>query len=106
MPKTADCYLEIHPWAILEQGFHPDRAEISESLFSLANEYQGVRGFFEEGYSGQSLIGVYVNGVYEEKFGANSAYKGISNRLAFMVNTVNWLWTRLEVDGELLDMHQ
>jgi maltose phosphorylase len=105
MPKTADRYLEIHPWTILERGFHPDRAEISESLFSLANEYQGARGFFDEGYSGQGLIGVYVNGVYEEKFGVNSAYKGISNRLAFMVNTVNWLWTRLEMDGETLDLH-
>jgi maltose phosphorylase len=107
MAKIADQYLEVHPWKIIEEGFHPDRSEVSESLFSLANEHQGVRGFFDEGYSGESLVGVYLNGIYEERFAAEpSAYKGISNRLCFMVNTVNWLHTRLELDGETLDLAQ
>lgn len=102
--KNADQYLKIHPWKIIEEGFHPDHSEISESLFSLANEHQGVRGFFEEGYSGTSLIGVYLNGIFEQRFTEGSAYKGVSNRLAFMVNTVNWLATRVSVDGETLDL--
>ncbi len=104
MAKIADQYLLIDPWKIIEEGFHPDHSLVSESLFSLANEHQGVRGFFDEGYSGQSLIGAYLNGIYEEVFVGGSAYKGISNRLAFMVNTVNWLYTRIEVDGETLDL--
>lgn len=104
MAKTADQYLLVHPWKIIEQGFHADRSQVSESLFTLANEHQGVRGYFEEGYSGESLIGVYLNGIYEERFSEPVAYKGISNRLCFMVNTVNWLYTRLEVDGEILDL--
>lgn len=104
MAKVADKYLCVDPWKIIEDGFHPDRSEVSESLFSLANEHQGARGFFEEGYSGQSLIGVYLNGIYEERFTEGMSYKGISNRLVFMVNTVNWLYTRIEVDGETLDI--
>lgn len=105
MAKAADQYLMIHPWKIIENGFHASRSQVSESLFSLANEHQGVRGFFDEGYSGDSLIGTYLNGIYEEKFSAEpSAYKGISNRLCFMVNTVNWLYSRIEVDGEVLDL--
>ena len=104
MAKTADQYLCVDPWKIIEDGFHPDRSEVSESLFSVANEHQGVRGFFDEGYSGQSLIGSYLNGIYEERFMEGMSYKGISNRLAFMVNTVNWLYTRIEVDGETLDL--
>ncbi len=104
MGKIADQYLEIDPWKLIEEGFHPERGQVSESLFSLANEHQGVRGFFDEGYSGKSLIGVYLNGIYEERFTEGMAYKGISNRLAFMVNTVNWLHTRIEVDGEVLDL--
>ena len=104
MAKIADQYLRVDPWEIIEDGFHPDRSQVSESLFSLANEHQGVRGFFDEGYSGQSLIGVYLNGIYEERFVEGMAYKGISNRIAFMVNTVNWLYTRVEVDGEILDL--
>ena len=104
MAKNADQYLLVDPWKITEEGFHPERSEVSESLFSLANEHQGVRGFFEEGYSGKSLIGTYLNGIYEERFTEGMSYKGISNRLCFMVNTVNWLYTRLEMDGETLDL--
>ncbi len=105
MAKIADKYLAVNPWKIIEDGFHPDRSQVSESLFSLANEHQGARGFFDEGYSGESLVGVYLNGIYEERYVAEpSAYKGISNRLCFMVNTVNWLYTRLELDGETLDL--
>lgn len=104
MAKVADKYLLVHPWKIIEEGFHPDRGLVSESLFSLANEHQGVRGFFDEGYSGESLVGAYLNGIYEEHFFEGSAYKGISNRLSFMVNTLNWLQARLELDGETLDL--
>jgi len=104
MAKVSDKYLCVDPWKIIEEGFHPERSEVSESLFSLANEHQGVRGFFDEGYSGTSLTGVYLNGIFEERFTEGMAYKGISNRLAFMVNTVNWLYTRIEVDGETLDL--
>src|SRR5689334_8622877 len=104
MAKVADNYLGVDRWKIIEDGFHPDRSEVSESLFSLANEHQGARGFFDEDYSGKSLVGVYLNGVYEERFTEGTSYKGISNRLAFMVNTVNWLYTRVELDGEVLDL--
>lgn len=105
MAKIADNYLQVHPWKIVEAGFHSDHSQVSESLFSLANEHQGVRGFFEEGYSGESLIGAYLNGMYEERLTEPTVYRGISNRLCFMVNTVNWLYTRLELDGEILDLH-
>jgi maltose phosphorylase len=105
MAKVADKYLVVDPWKIMEEGFHPDRSRVSESLFSLGNEHQGVRGFFDEGFSGESLTGVYLNGIYEERFAPEPvSYKGISNRLCFMVNTVNWLHTRVEIDGEVLDL--
>lgn len=104
MAKISDQYLNIDPWKIIEQGFHPERSEVSESLFSLANEHHGVRGYFDEGYSGDSLTGSYLNGIYEERFIEGLSYKGISNRLAFMVNTVNWLHTRIELDDEVLDL--
>lgn len=105
MAKVADKYLVVDPWKIMEEGFHPDHSRVSESLFSLGNEHQGVRGFFDEGFSGESLTGVYLNGIYEERSAAEPvSYKGISNRLCFMVNTVNWLHTRIEMDGEILDL--
>ena len=39
----------IEPWHISEETFRPEMNEIAESLFSLANEYMGTRGNFEEG---------------------------------------------------------
>ncbi len=105
MTKVADKYLLVHPWKLIEEGFHVDKSEVSESLFSLGNEYQGARGFFDEDYSGKSLMGCYLNGIYEERYSKEPmSYKGISNRLCFMVNTVNWLHTHIELDGESLDL--
>lgn len=104
MGKFADKYLKVCPWEVVEEGFKPEYGRVSESVFSLGNEYMGVRGYFEEGYSGDKLLGNYLNGVYEERITEKSAYKGISNRATFMVNAVDWLYTRIKTDGEELDI--
>ncbi len=107
MSKQAERYLEIDPWVITEKGFHPKRAKVSESVFSLANEYMGVRGYFEEGYGGETLPGSYFNGILEEEDIPHLArLNGFATRGTFMVNAVNWLYTRIEVDNEPLDIAQ
>lgn len=104
MGKTADRYFRTAPWSVIENGFCPEYSQTSESVFSLGNEYMGTRGFFEEGYSGKSLIGNYFNGIYERKT-FDKSYKGVVNVQEFMVNAVNWLYTRIEMDGETLDLN-
>ncbi|MNC48412.1 Alpha,alpha-trehalose phosphorylase [compost metagenome] len=79
------------------------RNRTSESIFSVANEYMGVRGYAEEGYSGDSLPGSYFNGLHEQLEIGNH-YKGMIRSLRYMVNAVDWLHTRLTVDGEQLDL--
>lgn len=107
MAKVPDKYLVVDPWKIIEDGYHPDKSKVSESLFAVANEHQGLRGHFDEGYSGDSLIGGYLNGIYEEHtLREPMSYKGISNRICFMVNTINWVYTRIELDGEVLDLNR
>lgn len=103
MAKVADKYLKVDPWAIIEEGFDPERNRISESIFSLGNEYMGVRGYAEEGYSGDTLLGSYFNGLNEEH-ALDNHYKGIIRSLRYMVNAVDWLYTRITVDGEQLDL--
>lgn len=106
MAKFADMYYKLHPWKVIEEGFNPARNMVSESIFSLGNEYMGVRGYFEEGVSCDSLLGSYFNGVYEYSNDVNkSAYKGIIDHTHFMVNSVDWLYTRIVVDGEKLDLN-
>ncbi|MHA6528820.1 glycoside hydrolase family 65 protein [Paenibacillus sp. BAC0078] len=103
MPKIADKYLTVDPWRVVEEGFDPDRNRVSESIFSLGNEYMGVRGYPEEGYGGDSLLGSYFNGLFEESK-VDAHYKGIIRSLRFMVNAVDWLYTRITIDGETLDL--
>jgi maltose phosphorylase len=106
MAKVANRYLKTDPWKIIEEGFNAERSRVSESLFSLANEHLGVRGYFEEGYSGPALIGCYLNGIFEEYLVKEpSHYKGVSNRVCFAVNAVDWLYTRIELGGEQLDLN-
>jgi maltose phosphorylase len=105
MAKIADIYYKLDPWKIIEEGFDSNRNMVSESIFSLGNEYMGVRGYFEEGSSCNSLLGSYFNGVYENSDDVNkSAYKGIVDHTHFMVNSVDWLYTRILIDGEQLDL--
>ncbi|KHL96403.1 glycoside hydrolase [Paenibacillus sp. IHB B 3415] len=103
MAKVADKYLKVDPWAIIEEGFDPERNRTSESIFSLGNEYMGVRGYAEEGYSGDSLPGSYLNGL-NEQMDVGNHYKGIIRTLRYMVNAVDWLYTRISVDGLQLDL--
>ncbi len=55
---------EIHPWKVIETGFEPDKMRLSESLTSTGNGYMGMRGNFEEDYSGDTHLGTYIGGVW------------------------------------------
>ena len=106
MAKIADKYYVTDSWKIIEEGFNKDYSEVSESIYSLGNEYMGVRGYFEEGYTGDSLLGSYFNGVYESQEVTGSSYKGIIKDSEFMVNSVDWLYTRIILDNEVLDLNK
>lgn len=104
MAKVADKYYITDPWNIIEEGFNPAYSQVSESIFSLGNEFMGVRGYFEEGYSGDSLLGSYFNGIYEAVRTEGSAYKGIIDKTEFMVNSVDWLYLRIQLGEETLQI--
>ena len=105
MGHIADKYFKLDPWAIVEEGFDPNHGKVAESIFSLGNEYQGVRGYFDEGYSGPKHVGSYFNGFYElVNFKHPVAYNGFVLTGADLTNSVDWLYTRLELDGEILDL--
>ncbi|MEN6662627.1 MAG: glycosyl hydrolase family 65 protein [Phycisphaerae bacterium] len=105
MAKIPQKHFEVHPWQVVERGFDPSHSRISESMFCLANEAMGVRGYFEEGYSGATLLGSYFNGLFEEMDVIHpQVFKGFLTRTNFSVNAVDWLHTRIKVAGETLDL--
>ncbi|WP_199898420.1 hypothetical protein [Prolixibacter bellariivorans] len=57
-------YLINDEWKIVEDKFHPEYNKISESVMSLGNGRMGHRANFEEQYSGETLQGNYVAGIY------------------------------------------
>jgi len=106
MAKVADSYFKIDPWKVVEEGFNPEYGLTAESIFSLGNEYMGVRGYFEEGYGGKRLLGSYFNGVYERQKAEAQGYKGIVQETEFMVNSLDWLYLRITAGEERLDLKQ
>lgn len=106
MDKQAEQFLDVLPWKLVETGFHATQSEVSESLFALGNEYSGIRGYFDEGYSGNRLQGSYFNGLYDySQEPPLSTYRGVVTKQHFMVNAADWLATTIIADGEQLDLN-
>ncbi len=98
-------YFKAHPWKIIEEGFNPTMNEISESVFSLGNGMMGQRGNLEETYSGHSLQGTYVGGVYyPDKTRVGWWKNGYPEYFAKVLNASYWSGLRIYIDNEELDL--
>lgn len=98
-------YLKHDEWCIVEDGFHAEFNEITESVMSLGNGRMGQRGNFEESYSGKSLPGNYVAGVYyPDKTRVGWWKNGYPEYFAKVLNAANWIGIQVGVDYETLDL--
>ncbi len=98
-------YLKIDPWCIIEEGFDPKNHKASESIFSLGNGQFGQRANFEEAYSGDSLQGNYVAGIYyPDKTKVGWWKNGYPEYFAKVLNAPNWIGIDIQIDGEMLDL--
>jgi len=98
-------YLKHDEWRIIEEGFLPDHNRISESIFSIGNGRMGQRANFEENYTGDTLQGSYVAGVYyPDKTKVGWWKNGYPEYFAKVLNATNWIGIDIEIDGESLDL--
>jgi len=98
-------YLAIEPWRIVEKKYYPDYNEISESVFSIGNGKMGQRANFEEDFSGNTLQGNYLAGIYyPDKTRVGWWKNGYPDYFAKVLNAVNWIGLNIIVDGQLLDL--
>ena len=98
-------YIKKDPWNILEEGFDPSLHRISESIFSIGNGKLGQRANFEEKYTGSTLRGSYVAGVYyPDKTRVGWWKNGYPEYFAKILNATNWIGIDVHVDGEELDL--
>ena len=54
---------DIDPWKIKTAVLDKEEKRLQESLTLIGNGYMGMRGNFEEGYSGDTHEGTYLAGV-------------------------------------------
>lgn len=98
-------YIIHHNWKIIEEGFKPELNRISESLFSIGNGAMGQRANFEESYSGDSLNGTYVAGIYyPDKTRVGWWKNGYPEYFAKIINSTNWIGIGVNINGEELDL--
>jgi maltose phosphorylase len=99
-------YITLDEWCIVENGFHAEHNEITESLMSLGNGRMGGRGNFEETYSGKTLQGNYVAGVwFPDKTRVGWWKNGYPNYFAKVINACNWTGINIEIEGEIVDLN-
>ena len=95
------------PWKIIQTRLDPSQNRAAESLFTLGNEYMGLRGFLEEGYSGETLPGVYVGGVYyPDKTRVGWWKNGYPEYFAKVPNSINWADFTIRIDGIKIDLNK
>jgi maltose phosphorylase len=100
-------YLHHDEWLIIEKGLEPEYNKISESVFSLGNGKFGQRANFEEKYTGPTLLGNYMAGVYyPDKTRVGWWKNGYPEYFAKVLNAANWVGINVTVNGEELDLHQ
>lgn len=98
-------YIKKDPWQIIEDTFLPEYNEISESIFSIGNGRMGQRANFEEDYSGKSLQGAYIGGIYyPDKTRVGWWKNGYPEYFAKIINSTNWIGMHIRVNGQLLDL--
>lgn len=98
-------YLKHHEWEVIEEGLNPHYNMVSESVFSLGNGRMGQRANFEEDYSGETLKGSYVAGIYyPDKTRVGWWKNGYPEYFAKVLNAPSWIGIRISIDNQKLDL--
>ena len=99
-------YIIHDGWKIIEETFHPTYNRITESLMSLGNGRIGHRANFEERFTGETLQGNYVAGVYyPDKTRVGWWKNGYPRYFAKVLNAANWIGIDVKIGNETLDLN-
>lgn len=95
----------IDPWKIATDRLDRENKRLMESLTSIGNGYMGMRGMFEETYSGDSHQGVYLAGVwYPDKTRVGWWKNGYPDYFGKVINAVNFVAVDIFIDNKQLDL--
>ena len=96
----------MNTWNIIIEGFNKADITKHESIFSLGNGAMGMRANFEEDYTGDTLQGSYIGGVYyPDKTRVGWWKNGYPEYFAKVLNAPNWIGLHIKINRELLDLN-
>ncbi|WEG74217.1 glycoside hydrolase family 65 protein [Vagococcus intermedius] len=96
---------DIDPWKIASTTLDKTQRRLQESLTSIGNGYMGMRGNFEETYSGDHHQGTYLAGVwYPDKTRVGWWKNGYPEYFGKVINAMNFISLELILNGQLVDL--
>lgn len=96
---------EINPWKVIMHTFNKEDKRLQESMTSTGNEYMGMRGMFEEKYSGDTHKGIYLGGVwFPDKTRVGWWKNGYPEYFGKVINAVDFVSVDVKLDGESVDL--
>lgn len=96
---------EVNPWKVITHTFNKEDKRLQESMTSTGNEYMGMRGMFEEKYSGDTHKGIYLGGVwFPDKTRVGWWKNGYPEYFGKVINAVDFVSVDVKLDGESVDL--
>ncbi|WP_096190916.1 glycoside hydrolase family 65 protein [Neobacillus soli] len=97
---------DINPWKITTTNLNKDDKRLQESITSIGNGYMGMRGMFEEIYSGDNHQGIYLGGVwFPDKTRVGWWKNGYPQYFGKVINTVNFISMNIAIDDQVVDLY-
>ncbi|KRO18061.1 glycoside hydrolase family 65 protein [Lacticaseibacillus saniviri] len=96
---------EIDPWIVKTHELDVENKRLQESITAIGNGYMGMRGNFEEGYSGDTLQGTYLGGVwFPDKTRVGWWKNGYPEYFGKAINAPAFNHIGITVNGEKIDL--
>ncbi|WP_317946629.1 glycoside hydrolase family 65 protein [Carnobacterium maltaromaticum] len=95
---------DIDSWKVATTKLDKEHKRLQESLTAIGNGYMGMRGNFEEGYSGDSHVGTYLAGVwYPDKTRVGWWKNGYPDYFGKVINATNFIGVDIFVNQHKVD---
>lgn len=95
---------KVDPWKVISTDVS-EKKRVQESLTSIGNGHMGLRGNFEEGFSGDTHIGTYIAGVwFPDKTRVGWWKIGYPDYFGKVINATNFIPVTIRINGHQLDL--
>lgn len=104
--KTIKRLFNVDPWKVYTNTLDRENKRLQESLTSIGNGYMGMRGNFEESYSGEHHNGTYIAGVwYPDKTKVGWWKNGYPDYFGKVINAVNFIAMDIYINDVKVDLN-